>query len=366
MRPNCPQQQRIPVSLSARRVASFQYLSVGLAINKRSTATLAVPDLKEIVMIQAHLDALHGLPAFDFPAAGATDSALPAAGAVAWRISVEPYSDDSEEFSEAWARFVEKVDLSAVQALIIGQWGESYEVNSSSIVELVVEQRHRLTSLRALFLADITQEQQEISWIQQSDVTPVLGAFPELVEFGIRGGTELQFPETGHAALRRLTIESGGLPAAVVHGVSSSNFPALEFLDLWLGTDNYGGDATIEDLAVILGGRKLPSLRHLGLRNSEIQDDIAKAIVTAPILGQLTTVDLSMGTLSDDGAQALLDTSSFKGLEFLDLHYHFLSDAAITELTRHCAELGVRVDLSEQTDADEYDDEICRYVAVSE
>ncbi|WP_185993176.1 STM4015 family protein [Rhodococcus sp. KBS0724] len=317
-------------------------------------------------MIQAHLDALHGLPAFDFPAADATDSALPAAGTVAWRISVEPYADDSEEFSDAWDRFVEKVDLSAVQALIIGQWGESYEVNSSSIVELTVGQRHRLTSLRALFLADITQEQQEISWIQQSDVTPVLEAFPELVEFGIRGGTELEFPETRHAALRRLTIESGGLPAAAVRGVASSSFPALEFLDLWLGTEGYGGDADVDDLAVILGGAKLPSLRHLGLRNSEIQDSIAKAIVEAPILRQLTTLDLSMGTLSDDGAAALLASTAFSGLEFLDLHYHFLSDATVAELTRHCAELGVRVDLSDQTEPDEYDDEISRYVAVSE
>jgi hypothetical protein len=187
-----------------------------------------------------------------------------------------------------------------------------------------------------------------------------------LVEFGIRGGTELEFPETRHAALRRLTIESGGLPAAAVRGVASSSFPALEFLDLWLGTEGYGGDADVDDLAVILGGAKLPSLRHLGLRNSEIQDSIAKAIVEAPILRQLTTLDLSMGTLSDDGAAALLAITVFSGLEFLDLHYHFLSDATVAELTRHCAELGVRVDLSDQTEPDEYDDEISRYVAVSE
>ncbi|MDI9899860.1 STM4015 family protein [Rhodococcus sp. IEGM 1409] len=316
-------------------------------------------------MIQAHLDTLHGLPAFDFPAPDEAEP-LPAADAVAWRISVEPYDDDPEEFSDAWARFVETVDLSAVKALIIGQWGESYEVDSSSIVDLVVEQRHRLTALRAVFLADITQEQQEISWIQQSDVTPVLGAFPELVEFGIRGGTELKFPETSHASLRRLTIEAGGVPAAVVRGVSSSDFPSLEFLDLWLGTGNYGGDSTVEDLALILGGAKLPSLRHLGLRNSEIEDAIAAAIVDAPILRQLTTLDLSMGTLSDEGATALLGSRSISHLEFLDLHYHFLSDATVAELARHCAELGVRVDLADQTTPDAYDGEAWRYVAVSE
>lgn len=141
-----------------------------------------------------HLDTLHGLPAFDFPNPSASGGALPDADAVAWRISVESYADDAEHFTDAWARFVETVDLSAIQALIIGQWGKLYEADSSSIVELIVGQQERLTSLRALFLADITQEQQEISWIQQSDVTPILAAFPRLVELGIRGGTELQFP----------------------------------------------------------------------------------------------------------------------------------------------------------------------------
>lgn len=314
------------------------------------------------------VDTLHGLPAFDFPGVGVGDAVaqLPAADAVAWRISVEPYADDPEDFSDAWARFVTTVDLSAVQALIIGQWGESYEVDSSSIVGLIVEQRDRLAALRALFLGDIVPEQQEISWIRQSDVTPILGAFPKLVEFGIRGGTELKFPATSHNALRRLTIESGGLPAEVVRGVLSSDLPALEFLELWLGDENYGGDVSVENLSLALEEAKLPSLRHLGLRNSEIQDEIVKAVLDSRVLRQLRTLDVSMGILTEDGATALLATRTFSHLEFLDLRHHFLSDAVVADVTRYCAELGVRVDLSEQATADEYDGEVWRYVAVSE
>ena len=38
----------------------------------------------------------------------------------------------------------------------------------------------RLPALEALFLGDITFEQQEISWIQQSDISPLFLAFPRL------------------------------------------------------------------------------------------------------------------------------------------------------------------------------------------
>ncbi|MDI9917778.1 STM4015 family protein [Rhodococcus sp. IEGM 1379] len=317
-------------------------------------------------MVVTHLGALRGLPAFDFPNPAASCGALPGADAVAWRISVEPYADDAEEFADAWARFVETVDLSAVQALIIGQWGKLYEVDSSSIVELIVGQQERLTSLRALILADITQGQQETSWIQQSDVTPILAAFPRLVELGIRGGTELQFPPAGHACLRRLTIESGGLPVDVVRGISFSEFPALESLELWLGDDGYGGDTTAEDLSVLLRGESLPSLKHLGLRNSEIQDAVVHAVVAAPLLARLRTLDLSLGVFTDDGAAAFLASRRFAHLDSLDLHHHFLSDAVVADLTRHCAELAVHVDLSEQMSPDAYDGEVWRCVAFSE
>ena len=317
-------------------------------------------------MIVTHLGALRGLPAFDFPNPAASGGALPDADAVAWRISVEPCADDAEEFTDAWARFVATVDLSAVQALIIGQWGESYEADSSSIVELIVAQQERLTSLRAVFLADITTEEQEISWIQQSDVTPILATFPRLVELGIRGGTDLQFPPTGHGCLRRLTVESGGLPVDVVRGISSSEFPALEFLELWLGDDGYGGDATAEDLSDLLSGEALPSLKHLGLRNSEIQDAVVHAVVAAPLLARLRTLDLSLGVLTDDGAAALLASRRFAHLDSLDLHHHFLSDAVVADLTQHCAELAVHVDLSEQMSPDASDGEVWRCIAVTE
>jgi hypothetical protein len=50
-----------------------------------------------------------------------------------------------------------------------------------------------LTNLRAIFLGDITYEENEISWIEQSDVSPLLRAYPALEVSRVRGGNSLEF-----------------------------------------------------------------------------------------------------------------------------------------------------------------------------
>lgn len=39
-------------------------------------------------------------------------------------------------------------------------------------------------------------EENEISWIKQCRITPLLETFAELEEFGVRGGQDLEFPAT--------------------------------------------------------------------------------------------------------------------------------------------------------------------------
>ncbi len=67
-------------------------------------------------------------------------------------------------------------------------------------------------------------------------------------------------------SLVALTIESGGLPAAVVREVASAHLPALEHLELWLGEENYGGDATgtrqVRRRNLLLCGRRRVTVRY--------------------------------------------------------------------------------------------------------
>ncbi|UQA37470.1 STM4015 family protein [Streptomyces sp. HNA39] len=314
-----------------------------------------------------HLHEFGGLPAVDFQHTGAGGS-RPAADAAAWRVSVEPYGDDDRDrpWADEFADFLGAVDPAGVKALIIGQWGEAYEENSSVPIDLVIAAADRLTSLEAVFVGDLEAEQAEITWIEQSDVTALLTAFPGLTEFGVRGGTDLLFPPVKHERLRSLTIQAGGLPAQVVRGVIDSELPALERLDLWLGVSAYGGDTEVADLAPLLSGTRFPRLHHLGLRNSEVQNEIAAAVASAPVVAQLRTLDLSNGTLGDEGAAALLEGQPLTHLEVLDLHHHFLTEAMEQRVRSSLEPHGVRVDLSERNEPWDNRGAEGRYTAVSE
>ncbi|MFF3736962.1 STM4015 family protein [Streptomyces sp. NPDC002566] len=312
-----------------------------------------------------HLSELYRLPAHTFP--GPDAGGLPEADAVAWRITSDVYDAD-EDWTAAFARFCAAVDTTRVRALIVGAWQEAYDTEPTAVLEALLAARDRFPALRALFVGDMVSEECEISWINQTDVTPLLDAFPELAEFGVRGGSELRFPPVKHTGLRKLVIQTGGLPAGVVRGVGASELPALEHLDLWLGTAEYGGDSEAADLDPILSGDRLPRLRHLALRNSEMQDAVAAAVAVAPVVARLEVLDLSMGVLTDEGATALLAGRPLTHLRKLDLHHHYISEPLQERIRQALTPEGVEVDLDRQDAEDDEDDDgtVWRFVAVGE
>ncbi|MFF0203978.1 STM4015 family protein [Streptomyces sp. NPDC005017] len=316
--------------------------------------------------IGEHLRELYGLPAFTFPGPD-EEAKLPAADAVAWRVTSDVYDAD-EEWEAAFERFCAQVDTTGVRALIVGAWREAYDTDPSAVVAALLAARDRLPALRALFLGDMVFEECEISWINQTDVTALLTGFPELEEFGVRGGSGLGLSGLRHERLRKLTAETGGMPAAFVRAVGASDLPALVHLDLWLGTSEYGADTEVSDLEPLLSGGRLPSLRHLALRNSEIQDGIAAAAASAPVVARLEVLDLSMGVLTDEGAAALLGGQPLTHLKQLDLHHNYISGPLKDRLRETLEPAGVELDLDEDdADADEDDDgTVWRYVAVGE
>jgi len=75
-----------------------------------------------------------------------------------------------------------------------------------------------------------------------------------------------------------------------------------------------------------------PKLNYLGLRDSEIVDELAKEIGTSPLLDQIKILDLSLGTMTDEGGKALLECEKIKNLQKLDLHRHYLSEGVAQQL----------------------------------
>ncbi len=166
-----------------------------------------------------------------------------------------------------------------------------------------------------------------------------------------------------HERLTSLAFEASNLPRQVVRNVGASRLPALEHLELWLGTSEYGADTTVADLKGIFQGKGLPMLRYLGLRNSEIADDISEALAKAPVLERVRVLDLSLGTLGDRGAEALLANPAIARLEKFDIHHHYISPELIARLQA----LGIQVDAGAAEKPEDPDDpDAYRYVAHSE
>jgi hypothetical protein len=283
---------------------------------------------------------------------------------VAYRIRLDwDEGEAGTRWVDKFAQLLEKPDSRKIESFIAGAWEEvSAGTDSTSIVESLAAARDGLPRLKHLFFGDITMEESEISWITQTDVSPIFEAHRELEHITIRGGTGLSLGHIRHERLRELIIQTGGLPPQVIHDVSASELPALEHLELWLGEPNYGGNATVEDLATLLRGDRFPKLKYLGIKDSVIADEVAGVLANSPILRQLDVLDVSLGQLGDDGAKALLASPEIRSLKKLDVHHHFISDELVAKLKS----LGIEVDASEKQKPSEWRGEEHRFIAVSE
>ena len=318
------------------------------------------------------LDAWGGLPVVTLPDHGLKEMAdWPGDREIpddvekwAWCVSATGF--EGLGYGELFEAFLREVDTTRIGAFVIGNWVTSDDMDrtAADFFGPLIAVADRFPNLRHLFVGDIESMQFEISWIHQSDLTPLLRAFPNLLTFGVRGSENLEWEQRVYPELRELTFQSGGLPPEVVRAVAGSEFPELTDLELYLGDEEYFGGSEVADLAGILDGSAFPKLRYLGLRDAENADEIAAAVAHAPIVSRLEVLDLSLGTLGDEGAAALLAGQPLTHLKKLDLHHHYISEPMQERL--RAALPGVEVDLSSQEQADDWDGEEHRYVAVSE
>ncbi|PRP94061.1 WGR domain protein [Enhygromyxa salina] len=217
--------------------------------------------------------------------------------------------------------------------------------------------------LHTLFVGDFHAEQQEISWVSHGDVSGIYAKAPALRTLRLRGA-DIGLGELEHPTLARLEIESGGLPEASVASLAKAKLPELAHIEVWFGCEGYGGTTNIEALRPLFSTKTLPKLKHLGLQNSEMQDEIAIELAKSELLTQVESVDLSMGTMREPGAQAILDAAGrFRHLKSLNLSDNFIPSALTAQLR---SALGSMLKLGRQESADVYNDEEYYYTTVSE
>jgi hypothetical protein len=148
-----------------------------------------------------------------------------------------------------------------------------------------------------------------------------------------------------------------------VEDIIASDFPNLEKLILYVGVEDYGFEGDLEIFRPLFSKERFPKLTYLGLVNSEEQDNIVEMFLQSDILPQLETMDISAGTLKDEGAQLLLDNlDKISHLKFIDMSYNYLSK----DMKKKLQALPMKIDVSDTQDADEDDDEVYYYPMITE
>jgi hypothetical protein len=234
-------------------------------------------------VISENLREFHGLPVQDFKEPGAIKNL----SAVAPRLRCE--YDDEHTLSDYVNMLLAEPGVGGLKALVLGLWtedGDASEANPREAIELLVSNKAQLPALEALFIGDIISEENEISWIRNGDMSPLWSAFPNLTTFGVRGTNGLRLGKINHPRLKTLTVETGGLPAAVTREALDANAP-IEHFELWFGVDEYGLSTGIADLEALFAGRLFPNLKSLALRNADFADAIAQRLATAPVLDRI-------------------------------------------------------------------------------
>jgi uncharacterized protein (TIGR02996 family) len=162
-------------------------------------------------------------------------------------------------------------------------------------------------------------------------------------------------------SLRSIEILTGGLTSANLESIGNAKWPHLEKLSLCIGeTDNdYGCNVQVEDVEKLLSRDTFGKVRHLGIANSSLADQVPELLAKSKLLAQLESLDLSRGTFGDVGARAIVDNAAaFKHLKKIDLTHNYVTEALAAELGK----VGPEIILDEtETPDDDY-----RYVQISE
>jgi predicted DNA-binding WGR domain protein len=270
-----------------------------------------------------------------------------------YKLFYEEYEADKTQ-NVLLNRIINDKKLPEIKQLTIGCW--SYESEGcQDLVDGMVANKEKFAHIEGLFWGDIDQEESEISWIEQANLSPLLDIMPKLTDLRIKGTNGLSIGQKSRPNLRSLEIISGGFNAAILEDVLKSDFPNLETLILYIGVDEYGFEGSIEDFKPLFSKERFPKLMYLGLVNAEEQDQIVTFFLESDILPQLETMDIAAGVLTDKGGQLLLDNvDKIKHLKFIDMKYNYLSE----EMQKKLSKLPVKTDVS---DAQEVDDEYNEY-----
>ncbi len=296
-----------------------------------------------------------------------------AKGAKNYFYEYDDYTENERTAATLFNEIINDKELQDFATVIIGCWGivgtEDVQPIIDGIVDSeIVKKQGKFSHIKNLFIGDIGRDDGEPSWIIQGDYSKFWKAVPALEMFGIKGSNELKLGNIEHENLREFDIISAGLVKDVIGSIGNAKLPLLERLTLYIGVEDSGFDGDIDDIKNMINKSDFPNLKHIGLENSAIQDEITQILFDSKYINQIESISLANGTLTDKGGQVILDNlKKYPNIKELDLHYNYLSDDMREKLEKLAEECNVDIDVCE-ADADELDEDsdMSYYVMMTE
>jgi hypothetical protein len=203
-----------------------------------------------------------------------------------------------------------------------------------------------LPNLRGLFIGDSKEKWPtgyRRSKLSVSDIRPFLESFPDLEilqvfgrfsdeEYQDEGYTSLKCAGLRHENLKTLIIETAYLAESNLDQIGGIELPNLECFELWLGKIDIARSRITTALKPILYDLASPNLKYLGLCSDEDTDSLIAEIMPSTIINRLVVLDFKMGTMTEKGADYIINSANLSNLKYLDISGNYLPEAAISKL----------------------------------
>ena len=210
-------------------------------------------------------------------------------------------------------------------------------------------------TLRKLHIGDNVDQ---ISWYQVGNLGALWKAVPKLTHLEIEAG-QFQLGTIDLPNVVRAVFKTGGLSKESMKAIAQAHWPKIEHLEVWIGDEDYGGDAFIDDVEPLLDRTDLEHLRYLGIKNAVFQNELVPLLATSKLVQQLDTLDISQGVLTDESIELFTQHRTAFSHLTIDVSETYLSAQAQATLASLCRRL-----IADEMREDEGPED--RYVRVGE